>query len=81
MLTLRRTDSTKNMARFYTVDIGQDLFGQAWLLRRWGRQGANGQVRYDRFDDKREAMLALKRLVRTKRRRGYRVREGRKLQA
>lgn len=76
MITLHRTDPSRNMARFYTVAVGQDLFGQIWLSRRWGRQGADGQVRYDWFGDEADAMEALKALVRRKRRRGYRMRAG-----
>ena len=31
------------MARFYTLEIVQDLFGAMWLERRWGRIGSTGQ--------------------------------------
>jgi predicted DNA-binding WGR domain protein len=41
---LRRLDPAKNMARFYLPDVQQDLFGQWWLVREFGRIGSPGRV-------------------------------------
>lgn len=76
MITMRRTDPARNMARFYAIDVGRTLFGQTCVVRRWGRIGANGQSRHDWFETPEGAMAALKRLVRVKRRRGYIVQCG-----
>jgi predicted DNA-binding WGR domain protein len=76
MITMRRTDPARNMARFYAIDVGRTLFGQTCVVRRWGRIGANGQSRHDWFETPEGAMAALKRLVRVKRRRGYIVQRG-----
>jgi len=38
---LERMDTSKNMARYYAMDISATLFGQACLTRRWGRIGAH----------------------------------------
>ncbi|OYX36062.1 MAG: hypothetical protein B7Y99_02655 [Caulobacterales bacterium 32-69-10] len=76
MITMRRTDPARNMARFYAIDVGKTLFGHTCVVRRWGRIGANGQTRQDWFETPEGALEALKRLVRVKRRRGYIVQRG-----
>ena len=41
---LQAKDPARNIARAYTIEFGQDLFGD-WILRRhWGRIGTQGQV-------------------------------------
>jgi hypothetical protein len=42
-LYLERIDATRNIARYYALSIEPTLFGDAMLLRRWGRIGAWGQ--------------------------------------
>ena len=44
-ITLHRTDTAKNMRRFYRLDVQSDLFGQWCFIREWGRIGRSGQVR------------------------------------
>jgi predicted DNA-binding WGR domain protein len=40
---LQAIDTDRNIARAYTVEFGQDLFGE-WIIRRhWGRIGTQGQ--------------------------------------
>ena len=39
-LELRRIDDTRNMRRFYRLDMQPELFGGVLLLRQWGRIGA-----------------------------------------
>lgn len=68
---LTRRDPTKNLSRFYRMLIVPDLFGHWVLLREWGRIGAGGQVRADVFDTAGEALLALQKMTREKRKRGY----------
>jgi predicted DNA-binding WGR domain protein len=36
-LHLRRIDPTRNMCRFYRLDVQPDLFGGFLLLKQWGR--------------------------------------------
>ena len=38
---LRRIDPDRNMARFYTMSVQPNLFGEWLLLREWGRIGSN----------------------------------------
>jgi predicted DNA-binding WGR domain protein len=40
MAYLTRTDPTRNINRFYVVDITPTLFGEWALLREWGRRGS-----------------------------------------
>jgi predicted DNA-binding WGR domain protein len=41
---LQAIDPARNIARAYTIEFGQDLFGE-WVVRRhWGRIGTQGQI-------------------------------------
>ena len=41
---LRRIDPTRNMRRFYRLDVQPDLFGGVLLFKEWGRIGARGRM-------------------------------------
>jgi predicted DNA-binding WGR domain protein len=68
---MRRIDPTQNMRRFYSLALQPTLFGGASVIRNWGRIGTNGQSMIETFDEEEDAMIAMTRLERTKRRRGY----------
>lgn len=70
-LYVERTDPKKNMARYYAMSIEPNLFGEACLIRRWGRIGANGQRREHHFAREEEAVSLFLQLVRKRRSRGY----------
>jgi len=72
-LYVERTDEARNMARFYAMTIEPNLFGEVCLTRRWGRIGAQGQMKVQHFAKERDAVAAFLDLLRQKRRRGYRV--------
>jgi predicted DNA-binding WGR domain protein len=72
-LYVERTDEARNMARFYAMTIELNLFGEVSLTRRWGRIGAQGQMKVQHFARERDAVAAFLDLLRQKRRRGYRV--------
>lgn len=40
---LTRRDAERNMARFYALEVQDDLFGGGVLVRRWGRIGTQGR--------------------------------------
>jgi predicted DNA-binding WGR domain protein len=42
-LVLERRDPAANMARFYVLALEETLFGDAALVREWGRIGTTGQ--------------------------------------
>ncbi len=68
---LRRINPDQNMWRFYSLTIQQTLFGGASLVRDWGRIGSRGQSMMETFDTSEDAGVALTRIERSKRRRGY----------
>ena len=70
-LVLTRVDLAHNMRRFYSLALATSLFGEAGVVRRWGRIGSSGQSRTDWYSAPLEAETALQALLRAKRRRGY----------
>ena len=64
-----------NRHRFYLLRTLPTLFGDWVLLREWGRMGSPGRVRRDRHPSESEAVIALAKLARQKRRRGYSLQE------
>jgi len=68
---LIRVRPEKHEKRFYRMTLWPDLFGNAILIREWGRIGQPGQVRQDRHPDPGAALNALTTLARRKRQRGY----------
>lgn len=72
-LYIERTDKARNMARFYAMTIEHDLFGEVCLTRRWGRIGAQGQMKVQHFAREQDAVATFLDLLRRKRSRGYQV--------
>ncbi len=75
-LTIERRDAARNMARFYSLAIEEDLFGRPCLVRRWGRIGTHGQAKRHPCADEGEAVALFLRWLAAKRRRGYAPRAG-----
>lgn len=75
MLVLERRDKTCNVARFYVLAIEPTLFGDAALVREWGRIGSLGRRRLDLHADPGTAVEALDIWLARKRRRGYCIRD------
>jgi predicted DNA-binding WGR domain protein len=70
---LYRIDASKNMHRFYRLDVQPDLFGQWCVMREWGRIGSGGQTRSAPFPTPQEAVAALERQRYAKEQRGYAI--------
>jgi predicted DNA-binding WGR domain protein len=68
---LRRVDATRNMRRFYQLDIEPDLFGGVLLVKAWGRIGTEGRSIAEFHDNEALAADAMQRHAERKRRRGY----------
>jgi predicted DNA-binding WGR domain protein len=68
---LRRLDLTRNMRRFYRLDLQPDLFGGVLLMKAWGRIGARGRIVVEPYETEALATAALQRHADRKRRRGY----------
>lgn len=69
---LTHVDPDQNMARFYEMRVQPTLFGEATLFRNWGRIGTRGQSMMVTYSEVEEAAMAVGKLERQKRRRGYR---------
>lgn len=72
---IERKDPTKNMARFYAMEISETLFGDACLTRRWGRIGTFGRCMEHHFKTEGDAVKLFLDLMRQKRARGYRPKQ------
>jgi predicted DNA-binding WGR domain protein len=68
---LYRVDASRNMRRFYRLDIQRELFGFWQLMREWGRIGRPGQTRVQSYATFDEAYAAFHRQRRTREKRGY----------
>ncbi|MCO6188655.1 WGR domain-containing protein [Rhizobium sp. L1K21] len=68
---LHRIDPSRNMRRFYSLTVQPTLFGEASLIRNWGRIGTKGQTMIQTFENPADAANALLRLEPAKIRRGY----------
>ena len=75
-LVLDRFDPACNMARYYVLAIEPSLFGDASLIREWGRIGQPGQKRIELYETQSKAVEALETWLQRKRRRGYLLRGG-----
>ncbi len=62
-VSLRRVEPSRNMRRFYSLEVERDLFGRVVLVRRWGRIGTAGKVRLDEYAGE-EALIAMQALER-----------------
>jgi len=47
---LRRINPTRNMHRFYRLDVQPDLFGGVLLVKEWARIGAQGRMVAEPYD-------------------------------
>lgn len=68
---VERREPDLNMARYYAMEIGLNLFGQTCLTRSWGRIGKRGQLKQHAFEQEQEAVGLFLEIVRKKRGRGY----------
>lgn len=69
-ITLYRVNASKDMFRFYRLDIQPDLFGNLCLLVEWGRIGGSGRIRIISYQTEDEAQLAFHKQRKIKERRG-----------
>lgn len=59
MLYGERRDARRNMARFYALEITDDLLGGIRLERRWGRIGLRGRLAVEMYGTLSDAQKAL----------------------
>jgi predicted DNA-binding WGR domain protein len=63
MAFLTRIDPTRNINRFYVVQVMPSLFGDWTVLREWGRRGSPGTVRLSSYQRRNEAETAEQRTI------------------
>ena len=68
---LSRTDPTRNIDRFYVVQVMPTLFGDWTVLREWGRRGYPGTVRLSSYQRRNDAETAEQRTIKRRLQRGY----------
>jgi predicted DNA-binding WGR domain protein len=61
MVYLTKIDASRNMARFYALDLQPTLFGEWALVKEWGRIGRAGQSRSVVYAGQEAAATALER--------------------
>jgi predicted DNA-binding WGR domain protein len=72
MAFLTRTEPSRNIDRFYVVDVTPTLFGEWALVREWGRRGSPGTVRLSSYHRRTEAEIAEQRTIKRRLQHGYR---------
>jgi predicted DNA-binding WGR domain protein len=72
MAFLTRIDRTRNINRFYIVDVTPTLFGDWALVREWGRRGSPGTMRLSSYQQRNEAETAEARTIKRRLQHGYR---------
>jgi predicted DNA-binding WGR domain protein len=63
MTYLTRTDPTRNINRFYVVQVMPSLFGDWTVMREWGPRGSAGTVRLSSYEWRNDAELAERRTI------------------
>jgi predicted DNA-binding WGR domain protein len=58
MTFLTRIDLTRNIDRFYVVQVMPSLFGEWTVLREWSRRGSPGTMRLSSYQRRDEAETA-----------------------
>jgi predicted DNA-binding WGR domain protein len=72
MTFLTRTDPTRNINRFYIVQVMPSLFGDWTVLREWGRRGSPGTVQLSSYHRHYDAEIAEQRTIKRRLQHGYR---------
>jgi predicted DNA-binding WGR domain protein len=69
---LHRIDPARNMRHFYRLDVQPDSFGGFAVVKEWGRIGARrGRMVGEWHLTEAQALAAVQRQAKPKRRRGY----------
>jgi len=71
MAYLTRTDLTRNINRFYVVQVMPSLFGDWTVMREWGRRGSPGTMRLKSYRRREEAHVDEQRTIKRRLQRGY----------
>lgn len=70
-MRLEKRDPSRNMQRYYAVEISQTLFGEWMIATTWGRIGRPGQMKLRTSATRSEADALASMKLKQKKRRGY----------
>jgi len=71
MVFLTRIDPTRNINRFYVVEVMPSLFGDWTVMREWSRRGSPGIMRLSSYARCNEAETAERRTIERRLAHGY----------
>lgn len=72
----RSVDPQENRFRFYSISLGEDLWGEEILVKRWGRIGGRKRENYIWPDSHRDLMKLIEDIKDERRKHGYKVERG-----
>jgi len=72
----RSVKPEENRFRFYAISVGEDLWGDEVLVKRWGRIGCRKRENYFWPDSYRELMEMIEDIKETREDHGYRLERG-----
>jgi predicted DNA-binding WGR domain protein len=70
---LTRTDPTRNIDRFYIVQVMPSLFGDWTVMREWGRRGSPGTMRLSSYEWRNDAETAEQSTIKRRLQHGYKA--------
>jgi predicted DNA-binding WGR domain protein len=71
---IERAAPTRNVNRFYVVDVTPTLYCEWAVMREWGRRGSPGTMRLSSYRRREEAQIAEQRTIKRRLQHGYRDR-------
>lgn len=66
----------ENRFRYYSISIGEDLWGEEVLVKRWGRIGGRKSENYIWPDSHRELVELIDRIKKQRNKHGYELNQG-----
>ena len=72
----RSVKPEENRYRFYSISLGQDLWGNEVLVKRWGRIGGHKKENYIWPDSQRELMDKIEEIKEKREEHNYKLKKG-----
>ncbi|MCF7875626.1 WGR domain-containing protein [Candidatus Bipolaricaulota bacterium] len=75
LISWRSVDPEENRFRFYSLSLGEDLWGDEVLVKRWGRIGGRKRENYYWPDSYQDLLEEIKETAKRRERHGYQVKK------
>ncbi len=72
----RSVTPEENRFRFYAISLGEDLWGEEVLVKRWGRIGCRKQENYIWLDSHQELLEVIEQIKQRRNKHGYQLQKG-----